>query len=197
VFEKVICRVLIVLMAAGLLYVLLSPVVRKSEALWPLTIVLTIGIASNSLYLWLRDRQMLGFLSRHWMLRTLVILWVLFLPQVYVSGLEWFDFIAHDHPVFRTAVSLAEGSEVAKRDLGSPIEIGWSTAGSFGETKDHGDLDLEVPISGSHGAGKMRVIGTKTDGVWKIDELTLRLTDSGVRESLLRDKQDHPGAHSE
>jgi hypothetical protein len=184
-------------MAAGLLYVLLSPVVRKSEAASPLTIVLTIGIASNSLYLWLRDRQKLGFLSRHWVLRTLVIFWVLFLPQLYVSGLEWFNFIAHDHPVFKAAVSLAEESDVAKRDLGSPIRIGWSTAGSFGETKDHGDLDLEVPISGSHGGGKMRVIGTKADGVWRIDELTLRLTSGGVRESLLRDKQDHPGVRSE
>ncbi len=184
-------------MAAGLLYVILSPSVRKSEAVWPLAIVLTIGIVSNSLYLWLRQRQMLGFLSRHWVLRTLVIFWLLFLPQVYVSGLECFDFVAHNHPVFRAAVSLVERSDVAKRDLGSPIEIGWSTAGSFGETKDHGDLDLEVPISGSHGGGKMRVIGTKSDGVWRIDELTLRLTQSGVCESLLRDKQDHLGARSE
>jgi Cytochrome oxidase complex assembly protein 1 len=190
--EKRFFGFLIGLMAAGLLYVILVPSIRTSEASWPIAIALTVGMAGNLLYLWLRQRQLRGFLARHGLLRALIVFWLLCTPQLLVVALELFNFEAHRHPVFSEAVSLMEESDVAKRDLGPPIKVGWSTAGRFGENKDRGELILEVPVSGSHGEGKMRVAATKTHGVWKIDKPTLKLHDSNVPESLIADGKTLP-----
>jgi hypothetical protein len=183
--ERVFCKVLIGLMVACLLCVIFVQSVRTSGAAWPLTIALAIGLASNLLYLWLRKLQMLGFLDRHRRLRRLLIFGLLCAPQLSVLFTEWFNFDAHKHPIFKDAVSLMIESDVAKRDLGMPIEIGWSVEGRFGETKDRGDFILSVPVAGSHGQGTMRVVATKTHGLWKIDELTLILPDHNVPESLI------------
>lgn len=190
--EKSFFGFLIGLMSAGLLYVILVPSIRTSDAAWPIEIALAIGMAGNLLYLWLRQGQLRGFMERHGLMRALIIFSLFCTPQIYVVGLEWFNFDAHRHPVFMEAVNLMEESDVARRDLGLPIKVGWPAAGSFGENKDRGKLTLEVPVSGSHGQGKMRVDGTKTHGVWKIDKLTLKLRDSSVPESLIADGQALP-----
>ena len=190
--EKAFCRLLIVLMAAGLLYVILVPGIRTSGAFWPLIAALTIGIASNLLYLRLRGHRMLGFLARHRMIRTLVLFGSLCLPQLLVAFFESFNYDAHRHPVFEKAVSLMAQSDIAKRDLGAPILVGWSTTGIFGENKDRGNFDLEVPVQGSQGKGKLRVVGTKTHGLWKINKLILKLQDGGTIENLLPDGQELP-----
>ena len=44
---------------------------------------------------------------------------------------------------------------------------------------DDGEADISFPVSGPKGAGQVHVQGTKTNGVWRYDEISITLENEG------------------
>ena len=59
--------------------------------------------------------------------------------------------------------------------LGEPIEMGWMMSGSVNIETDGGEADYSMPISGPNGEGRMYVDAERIDGVWRFDELYVRV----------------------
>ena len=180
------CRVLVVLMLGCLLCVLLIPGIRMGKAAWPISAALVIGVAVNLLYIRIRNHQVFDFLEKGRRVRRLFRL-CLSAPLILVLVIAIVDIYERRMPLFKDAVSVMEESDVAERDLGVPIKIGWPIEGSTEETPDSGHSNLLIPVSGTLGRGSLRVVGTKSNGAWKISELTLILRNGSVRESLPTD----------
>jgi hypothetical protein len=185
--ERVFCKIFIGLMVACLLCVILIPTVRTSDAAWSFFIALTIGIGINLLYLLLRNHQMLVFFTQHGLLRKLIKFYILCAPLIFVIGIPFFDASIRRHPFFKDAVHLMEESNVVKNDLGIPLKVDWPIEGNLSETPDSGNSILEIPVSGSHSRGTLRVEATKTNALWKIDKLKLIPRDSDTQELLIMD----------
>jgi Cytochrome oxidase complex assembly protein 1 len=192
--ERAFCKTLIALMLTCLPCVVLIPAIRTGAAAWPFAVALMIGIAINLLYLWLRKHQMLGFFVRPGGFRRLIKFSLLCAPLFFVVSSPFFDASMRHLPFYRDAVRLMEESDVAKADIGPPMKIGWPVEGSCDETPDSGRSTLEIPVSGSRGRGTLRVVATKAEGLWHINQLTLIMSESDVRENLVSGGQINPAA---
>jgi len=62
-------------------------------------------------------------------------------------------------------------SQNALSVFGEGLRIGWPIDSSWKIAGDEGNAAFDVPISGSKAKGRMIVVGTKTAGAWKIDDL--------------------------
>ncbi|HXR39605.1 MAG TPA: cytochrome c oxidase assembly factor Coa1 family protein [Terracidiphilus sp.] len=184
--EKAYCRTLIILMIICLLCVILIPEVRTSREAWTFAVAQMIGIAANLLCIRFPNllRMRLSFLTA--MPGRLFLRFLLLSPIFLFVLCALFDFGERRSALFKDAIHNMEESQAARADLGVPIKIGWPIQGEMdsGLTGDSGHSTLLIPVSGNHGEGTLRVLGTKTNGVWTIHEITLVLRDSNVRESL-------------
>ena len=181
--EKTYCKALAGLMLGCLPFIFIIPAVRDSKAAWPFAVGLVIGIAFNLLYIELRKRQKLEFISSARPVRILT-RFLLCVPLFWILASILIDASERRMLLFKDAINALNSSEIAKRDLGSPFKIGWPIGGN---TEDHGDSGhavLRIPVSGSHGEGTLRVVGTKDHGVWKLNELTLFLHGGDAQESI-------------
>ncbi len=181
--ERTYCKALIALMLGCLLCLILIPSRRASENRDFAVVVFAVGITVTLLYSQLRKHQMLGFLARPGPLRFFFRL-LLCVPLLAFAFTVSTDAYERHLPIFRDAILQMEESDAAKRDLGVSIEAGWPIVGSYDGEQESPQWILVIPVAGSHGKGSLRVVGTKTNGVWKISELTLIVRDSSVRESL-------------
>jgi len=85
---------------------------------------------------------------------------------------------------YKHALALAEASPAVTEALGSPIHPGWFTSGSIKTTGATGEAQLEIPISGPKGKGKIYVEGTKSAGEWTYSKLDVLVEASGERIDL-------------
>lgn len=170
--EKIFCKTLVVIMTACLLSVVLVPEVRSGRAAVPFTVALAAGILLNLLYLKLREGQALSFINKSRRVRAFI--WIcLCAPLIFVLGFVASDRYDRGTPLFKNAVHVMEGSDIASRDLGSPIKIGWPIEGGSEETSETGHATLRIPVSGIHANGTLLVVGTKVDGSWKPNKIVL------------------------
>jgi hypothetical protein len=58
--------------------------------------------------------------------------------------------------------------------LGEPIETGWFFMGNLKTDNRDGSADIRVNISGPKAKAKLHVVGTKKDGTWTYEEMTVR-----------------------
>ena len=72
------------------------------------------------------------------------------------------------------AVARAVANPSVVSHLGAPIAPGFFTTGSIKLTNSDGDAQLEIPLHGSLGSGKLNVSAEKTRGVWTYSRLTFR-----------------------
>jgi hypothetical protein len=76
------------------------------------------------------------------------------------------------------AVAKLHASPIAVNILGSPIAAG-TPSGNIAVTGGSGKAALSFSASGPKGSGVVYVQAVKTNGVWSITRLALKLKDSG------------------
>lgn len=94
------------------------------------------------------------------------------------------DIYSRKLPIFQDAKQALDGSSVARSDLGESIKIGWPIRLDFKASSVSGYARLALPVYGTLDKGVLYVMGTKSDGVWKVDEMFLIRRGGTVRESL-------------
>jgi len=88
-------------------------------------------------------------------------------------------------PIYRNAINVLDDSDAAKSELGGQIRIGWPIAANLEWKSDMEDAELEIPVSGERGKGTFFVIGRKTNGEWRTEQLYLIMSGRTKRENLL------------
>lgn len=88
--------------------------------------------------------------------------------------------------VVTVAVARVEADRRATAMLGAPIEVGWLVSGSLNtDTVGSGYADLNVPVSGPKGRGRLRLTANQSGGEWEFSSLTLTVSDTGETIDLL------------
>jgi len=181
--QKTFCKALIVLMLIELTCVICVPAVRANKDVGFDIGLLTVGITLTVLFLQFRKHNRLGFLARLGLARFFFSL-LLCVPPGSFAWTACDDLYERRLPIFHDAINLAEESDVAGRDLGVPLKVGWPVVANYNESQGSGHTTMLIPVSGTHGLGFLQVVGTKTNDVWKLDDLTLILRDGNLRENL-------------
>jgi hypothetical protein len=91
---------------------------------------------------------------------------------------------------YRIGLERAQANEQVKEALGEPIDANFMVQGSINLSNDDGEADIAFPVAGPKGAGQVHVQGTKTDGVWRYDDISITLEN----ESVVIDLSDSPTA---
>lgn len=120
--------------------------------------------------------------QRKWTKWGLIIM-VTTLAAMAIGMLVLFSWLK-DSEVVRKSVVAIEQSEVGKRQLGSPLEVGFPTGG-FSTSGTQGNANLAFGVKGPQGAGRAYVEATQHFGEWRIDRLVLDLGASGQRVELV------------
>ncbi len=76
---------------------------------------------------------------------------------------------------YRVGLERAQSSVEVKEALGEPIDANFIVQGNISLNNDDGEADISFPVSGPKGAGQVHVKGTKTNGVWSYDEVSVTL----------------------
>jgi hypothetical protein len=69
--------------------------------------------------------------------------------------------------------------------LGEPVKARWWFTGSIKVSGNDGNADLHIPLAGSTAKGDLYVKGTKTDGRWEYETMTVT-RDGAAAVDLLR-----------
>lgn len=168
-------------MFINLLCVAFIPALRESRGAGTISRLLIGGIIANILYARFRVsvKRRFGILSTRW---GRAMLWMaLAFPAWFLPFFAIFDFEERRSSTFQEAVRELHESETAKGLFGDSIQIGWPVQGQTGWDQK----DLVMAVDGNRGKGWMRVVATKTDEVWKTDQLVITSLDGKIHEDIL------------
>jgi hypothetical protein len=91
--------------------------------------------------------------------------------QVYFRG----------HELTGSVLSAIDESPDAQMALGRPVAPGWTVVGSMSTSGEGtGNADLSIPVSGSLGAGRVRVVAVREGAEWRPVVMRLRTDDADV-----------------
>jgi len=76
---------------------------------------------------------------------------------------------------YRSGLERAQTNERVKEVLGEPIDANFIVQGNVSLNNNDGEADITFPVSGPKGAGQVHVQGTKTNGVWSYEEISITL----------------------
>jgi hypothetical protein len=76
-------------------------------------------------------------------------------------------------PIYALALGQAQNSPCVGSFLGAPLTPEWAIEGNMTEGSVDGSADLEIPLHGPKGKGKLAVQAKKQKGVWEINSLIL------------------------
>jgi hypothetical protein len=74
--------------------------------------------------------------------------------------------------VYRGAKATVQKDPRVIQALGSPVEPGWWIKGNVNVRNQTGEADIEFPISGPKGSGRVHAVATRESGGWHYSELT-------------------------
>src|SRR5262249_36859671 len=63
--------------------------------------------------------------------------------------------------VYQQALAKTRSNPAVVRELGEPIETGWSLSGSINVSNDSGNADLRIPVSGPKKSGAIYAVAIK------------------------------------
>ena len=86
---------------------------------------------------------------------------------------------------YTVGLERAKKNEEVKEALGEPIDASYIVQGSINLKNNDGDADLTFPISGPKGAGQVHVQGTKTNGAWSYQEISVTIENGSKKIDLL------------
>ena len=73
--------------------------------------------------------------------------------------------------VYRGAKATAQKDPRVIQALGSPIEPGWWIKGNVNVRNQSGEADIEFPINGPKGSGRVHAVATRESSGWHYSEL--------------------------
>lgn len=79
---------------------------------------------------------------------------------------------------YKTALAMASQSPCAVARLGQPVAPGRFIVGSISKTNGEAYADMEFPVHGPLGTGRLHVVGVETGGQWTMQYLSLRTDDT-------------------
>lgn len=112
---------------------------------------------------------------------TLIILGALGLGTLFFGVTK----LLADSTPSKYAIELASKNEKVISLLGNEIEKDGIISGKVSYTNGDGTANLTIPISGIKGAGVIKVIATKTDGVWEYETLFVQIKSTLEKINLL------------
>src|SRR6266851_7244329 len=93
-------------------------------------------------------------------------------------------FMATSSGAYKLAIATAHQSPQFREALGAPVTEAWFSEGTF-ELGDQAKAEMVIPVHGRTRQGNLRALAIKDRGTWRLQELTLELTQSGDRIDLL------------
>ncbi len=93
-------------------------------------------------------------------------------------------FVATTSGAYKLAIATAHQSPQFREALGAPVTEAWFSEGTF-ELGDQAKAEMVIPVHGRTRQGNLRALAIKDRGTWRLQELTLELTQSGDRIDLL------------
>ncbi|WP_348263204.1 cytochrome c oxidase assembly factor Coa1 family protein [Telmatobacter sp. DSM 110680] len=179
--EQRVCKILIAMMFINLLCVASVPALHESRAVTKILWLLIGGIIAGILYIRFNVsiKRRVGILSIGW--GRAMIWMMLAFPAWFLPFFIVFDFEERRSSTCQEAVRELHESEMAKGLFGDSIQIGWPVEGQAGWDQK----DLLIPVDGNRGSGWLRVVSTKTDGVWKNEQLVITSLDGKIHEDIL------------
>jgi hypothetical protein len=90
---------------------------------------------------------------------------------------------------YKQALVMAESNPAVVSALGKPIHDGFFTYGNINVSGSSGNADLEIPISGPKGKGRVYVEAKKSTGEWSFSKLIVQIDQSNERINLLNEKK--------
>ena len=188
--ERIFLKILTIVMSCGLIGLILFPAAHIGRGFWKLAGIFIAGIAVISVYRALRKRFALSILAERGPVRRLF--WFLLsVPSLVLILVVVVDLFNRTLPPFHDALLIMEQSGVAKSRVGDPVKVGWPIEGSSAVSGDSGRTVLRIPIAGKSGRGTLIVNGTKTGGVWNVDEVRLVTGESNTTVSILPSNTAH------
>lgn len=109
---------------------------------------------------------------------------ILPIAVVSIFGVGVFGFL-RSSDAFQLAIEQARNHPEVIQRLGEPIEAGWIVSGNLQIDDKTSRADMQIPVSGPDGSGKLHVKARKIDGEWSFEELVLYLDDSSESIDLL------------
>jgi hypothetical protein len=182
--EKIVFRLLLFLMVPGLLAIIVIPAAHIGEMGPALGKALAGGILAILIYLSLRKRYRLSSLSQPGFIRPFFWL-ILSVPSITLVGAICTDIYNRRLPPFAEAMQVMHQSEVVKNEIGTSVRIGWPMEGTNNTSGNLEQRLMRVAIAGEKGRGYLRIIGTETNGVWRLETLSLFADSNGYREVVL------------
>ena len=86
---------------------------------------------------------------------------------------------------YQLALAAAQREPSVTAALGAPVSAGWLTTGQVNVTGSSGYANLEIPISGPHGSGKIAVHANKSAGKWTFSSLNVHISGRSTPLDLL------------
>jgi hypothetical protein len=182
--EKIVLRLLLFLMAPGLLAIIMIPAAHIGEVGLTLGKFLIGGIVAILIYLSLRKRYRFPSLSQPGFIRPFFWL-ILSVPSIILVAAIATDIYNRRLPPFAEAMQVMHRSDVVKSEIGTSVRIGWPMEGTNDTSGNPEHRLMRVAIVGEKGHGYLRIIGTKSDGVWRLEALSLFPASNGYREVVL------------
>jgi hypothetical protein len=86
---------------------------------------------------------------------------------------------------YQTGLESVQNSKAVEDQIGSPVKAGFWVFGSIRLSGESGAADLSFPVRGPEGAGRVNVVGNKTDGVWQYSTIIFEPKAEGREINLL------------
>ena len=112
---------------------------------------------------------------------TLIVLLCLFIGTVIFGVSSAFK----NSTPYNDAVAKAETNSIVIENIGKPITSDGMMNGNISLNGNDGTANFSMPVKGPNGTGKLHIEGTKTDGVWTYEVITMLLDDTGETINLL------------
>lgn len=77
------------------------------------------------------------------------------------------------------AVATAKADQRVVNALGEPIQEGWLPSGKINYGSNQSTANLTIPLSGSHGSGRIVVLAKKLNGPWQYSTLKVQILKTG------------------
>ena len=106
-----------------------------------------------------------------------------FVTTMVVFGVSlWFSIekMMRSSDVYQQAMQQAQHSPCVVAKLGTPIISKGSINGNISTQGDHGDAELEIPVSGPKAEGSLHAIANKGDGTWTFTDLTVEYSEGQI-----------------
>lgn len=105
-----------------------------------------------------------------------------FLMIIFIGGIIMavMTMIKKSEP-YQVAMGKVQQDEQIIQYLGEPIEPGWFITGNIKLSNDSGNANIQIPISGSHGAGTLYVEAEKEFGKWDYKRVVCHIKSKDMR----------------